>query len=270
MNLKDNAIPPRFENARDRLTYLLAEYKVGVMLAVGAVFVLIVSGRWEIPELPRGVREFLKAFAIGIVPAMFVTKLTIVDKFIPDPRVKVIEWCPDEDGKTIAVRPFKVPEDLWQDRKHEKGLPVLEPDGEVDAVVTSYEYDESLGIVKVRGASEDVADPASLMATNGKLDEIFNDLLDSKRELDEMHATLNLKQHEVERHVVNSLIAAVEHGVAFDGASEIIADDVWSEFDQKTRSDAQDDPKDRDHDRGEVIDQTPHRNGTAADGGTRR
>ena len=53
MNIGDrDIIPPKFEGGKDRVAYLLAEYKLGVSLAAAAGAVLLFTGRLGLPTLP--------------------------------------------------------------------------------------------------------------------------------------------------------------------------------------------------------------------------
>lgn len=227
-------IPPRFEDGRDRLAYLLAEYRLGVVAVALSLVALVASGNLGIPEIPPELKLVLQGVALGVIPAMFLAKLLIIDIFFPDPRRKVIEWNPyAEDEEGIGVRLWRVESGVWSERVHEQGMPVLEPDrGEADAIVTRFSYDEGLDRVSVRGVAEDIANPTDLKARNGKLDEIFTELTESKRELDHMRATGSLRQYQIEERTINSLIAAVEERVAFEpGATdEVLSEEMFDGF----------------------------------------
>lgn len=224
-------IPPRFEDGRDRLAYLLAEYRLGVVAVGLSVVALVASGNLGIPEIPPELKLVLQGVALGVIPAMFLAKLLIIDIFFPDPRRKIIEWNPyaeDEDG--IGIRLWRVESEVWSERVHEQGMPILEPDrGEADAVVTRFSYDDAVERVTVRGVAEDIANPTDLKARNGKLDEIFGELTESKRELDHMRATGSLRQYQIEERTINALIAAVEERVAFTpGATdEVLSEEMF-------------------------------------------
>lgn len=233
------SIPPRFDGARDRIAYLLAEYKIGVMFAAAALTVLVASGRVGIPEIPDWLELILRGVAIGIIPSMFVAKVAIIDRYFPDPRQKVVEWNPyGDDSEGIEIRHYWVETDLWRDRVHEEGMPVLNPDrGDTDAVVTRFEYDEALDRVRVRGINPEIADPTDLKARNGMLDAVFGELTDAKRELDHMRATGSLRQYQIEESTINALIAAVEERVAFEpGATEeIVSEELFEGFDEESK-----------------------------------
>jgi len=264
------SIPPRFEGARDRAAYLLAEYKIAVMFAAGALTILLASGRVGVPEIPPALELILRGVAIGIIPAMFLAKIIIIDRFFPDPREKVIEWNPyAEDSEGLEIRHWRVETDLWRDRVHEEGMPILEPDrGDTDAIVTRFEFDEALDRIRVRGVDPDIADPTDLKARNGMLDAIFGELTDAKRELDHMRATGSLRQYQIEESTINALIAAIEERVAFSpGATEeIVSDELFEGFDEESkRTDART-PEDLDRPTLSELEQTAEQ-AAATDGG---
>jgi hypothetical protein len=234
MRLSKDAVPPRFGGAADRITYLLAEYKLGVMLAAVAVLLLVATGRLGIPSLPSIVSNALLAVAIGIVPSMAAAKILIVDRYIPDPRVKVAELNLTEDESIVELRPYKVPRDLWDDRKHEQGEPAIEPDGPVDAIVQKYEYDNAIQQITVRGCNREIADPADIAITQNRLSAVYDDMLESKRELMKMKNTQRLRQQEIEENTVNALVAAVEEGTLFEPNGEILEREVWDSVDRET------------------------------------
>lgn len=265
----DNIIP-RFEDSRDRAAYLLAEYKLGVMLALGAVFILFASGRWELPEIPGWLALGLRGFALGIIPAMIGAKFFIIDPYMPDPRLKVVEWVPDENGNTLKVDGWRIPRSNWQEREHEEGMPILEPDGDIDAVVSRLEWDDAMSSLRVRGINPEIADPADLQSTEGKLDETFNDLLDAKRELSHMESTLKLRQQRVEEHTLNSIISTMEQGLNFDPAGELVEGEVFSSYGRDETTDKEDDDLIRSEDEMEPLFGPEEPAEAATDGGENR
>ncbi|GAA2772021.1 hypothetical protein GCM10010451_66350 [Streptomyces virens] len=215
-----NSIPPRFESHYDRLSYLLAEYKIGVYIAVLAVTALIVSGRLGIPEMPSGVAWALKWTAIGIIPAMVAAKVAIVDRWIPDPRKRILVVDLEDE---IDVTGKLCPQTVWS--KRETGEhPAIEPDrGMFDAIVTKFDWDDDLGRLEVEGGNEELV--LEVLTTQGKLDAVYGQLLEDSAKLDRLQAQQRLKTLEIEERIVNSLIAAVEHGLEFDpGTTEEIVD----------------------------------------------
>lgn len=231
MDVPSPSVPPRFDGASDRVAYLLAEYRMGVYAAAVTVAVLVLSGRWGVPTIPPWLSDWMVAFAIGILPSMAAGKILIVDKFIPDPRQKVLEIRLDDDRSLVEMRPHRVPSDLWGEREHEHGEPVLEPEGPVDAVVSRFEYDDALTQIRVRGMNRELADPVDMLVSQGRLGEIYSGLLETQREHQQLKTTLTLRQQQMEERLVNALVGAVEQGTAFEPSSDIIRDEMFSDVD---------------------------------------
>lgn len=229
VSLDEEAIPPRFEDTADRATYLLKEYKAGVYLAVAAGVALVLSGRLGLPTVPPLVVDWLYVLIIGIIPSMLVAKTTVIKWFVPDPRVRVLVLEYDRDDAILNTAAKKVPRDLWNERKHSHGMPVLEPDGAVDAIVTQYEYDAALEQITVRGANPELVDPVDLLATQGRLESLFNEMLEQSREYEHLKATLSLRQQEMEQRITNALVAAVEQGTTFEPASDVLETELYGE-----------------------------------------
>lgn len=202
------------EQLREGARFLLEEYKIAVYLTGAALLLLTLSGRLGLPEIPQFWSLVLIAHVVGLIPVILVAERTIVERFVPDPRELIIEADP-KGG--LSITPYRVPSRLWRDRTHTHELPVHSPEGTNYKIVSRYTQEE--GEIYVRGISEEIADPISIAYRDGRLEDIYEDLLDDRRELEHLRATANLKQHEIESHVVNSLVGAVEESVAFDPAS---------------------------------------------------
>jgi hypothetical protein len=108
-------------------------------------------------------------------------------------------------------------------------MPVLEPDGDTDAIVTQYEYDSSLEQVTVRGANPELVDPVDLLATQGRLEAVFNSMLKQSREYEHLKATQTLRQQKMERKITNALVAAVEKGTSFEPSSDVLETELYGD-----------------------------------------
>lgn len=255
LRIKDDALPPQFENIGDRFTYLLSEYKLGVYGAVLALIALFATGRLGIPSPPSWVASYLLMIALGIIPSMAVANQTIVKWFIPDPRQKVEVWKPDDKGRTISVEHHKIPTDLWNERRHmENGMPVLEPDGDTDAIVTDLEHDDALTQLRVRGVNSEIADPADIMATQGKLEEVYGTLLAEQRDFRNWRATLKHRVQEIESTVVNSHIAAIQKGTTFSAATDVVDEQIFGDYDVIEETAPKTYQEEADDDQPEVVD----------------
>jgi hypothetical protein len=240
-------VPPRWTSTADRVTYLLAEYRMGVYLALVAAVVLVATGRWSIPELPPQVGLALTGFAIGIIPATIIGKVAVVDRYMDSPKVNVAVVDP-QDG--VLVDAHEVPPGLWENRRRGEHPALRCRRGAVDWVVTEFEFLEDVSVLKVEGANPELADPVSIVATEGKLEEIYNDLLGDSKELTRLRATMKSKATRAEQAHANALLAAYEYGTSFNpgDTSSIVDADDWSD---KREADAEDKDPARSDDPGE-------------------
>lgn len=204
------------EQTRDAARFIFEEYKIAVYISGAALGVLLLSGRLGLPSIPRFWTLVLTAHVVGIIPTILIAERTIIDRFVPDPRELIIEADPHGG---LSITPHRVPSSLWRDRTHTHDLPVHNPEGTNYKIVSKYSLED--GEIFVRGISEEIADPISIAYRDGRLEEIYEELLDDRRELQHLKATANLQQHEIESHVVNSLVGAIEESVAFDPASSV-------------------------------------------------
>lgn len=247
--LVEDRVPPRWGDKWDRLTYLAAEYRMGVYLAALAVGALVVTGRWTVPELPPQLALGLQGFAIGIVPATVVGKVLIVDKFLSVERVRVAEVDPRDGARVDA---HMVPPSLWEERERGEHPAMRLQGGEgADWAVTRLEYLEDVGELHVEGCNPELADPTSLISRDGKLEEIYSELLDTAHEHVRLKATLQSKAQQVEEAHANALVASYEYATAYSpgDTAQIVDEDAWSDAmpDADDRDPARsDDPMGRD------------------------
>ena len=226
-------IPPRWSSNADRVVYLLAKYRAGVYIAGIGIILLFATGRLGIPELPPWVRTVLTGIVIGIVPSM-ILGVHIISRILPDPRVKVMEISTDPP----EIEPVRIPRRLWKEREVED-MPIWQINaGETEAVVTNVEHLEEVGKLKVRGLNPELADPTSIAARDGKLDKIFNELVENKRDLNAHQATEGLRQIEIEGRAFNAITEAVEKGTSINpGAFEEIIKEQQPDEPNRPRSD---------------------------------
>jgi len=211
--MTDISLPPQFEGTGDRIAYLLAEYRLAVYVALGAGALAVFTGRLGIPAVPSFVGLVLQITAIGIVPVT-VGAYVVVNRYVPDPRRDVLVLDPNQDGYTIGTA--QVPSELWSSREHVADKPVMHPAGKFDAVVTQLDYDDEINRLQVEGANPEIADPANVIATNGKLDETFGELDAAAADLERIKATATTRERNVEKRIINAVIGAVESGSSIE------------------------------------------------------
>jgi len=238
----------------DRVVEMLKSYRVGVYLCLISLTVLLVTGRWSVPDLPPWLAKALTGYAIGIIPATIIGKKVVVDRFIPDSRLRVMEWDVPETvdlGENTAltrldVEIWRVPQGLWDSRERGR-WPEWSPGGRVDAVVTEFDYDAEAHSLSVEGLNPEISNPADLAVRDGRLSQIYETLLDARRELTRVEATIEAKALEIESNDVNGLIEAVEHGAAFETDTL----DVLRDTDLPTRESTAEEHERPDSDEGE-------------------
>jgi hypothetical protein len=216
MNIGEDLHPPEGAVSKwDRLTYLLAEYKVGVMFTVLSAVVLIAAGRWSLPSLAPWQERLLKAFALGILPSIVLSKKAIVEPFVPDTRLDI--GVIDPDTLTLSIQ--KCSKGLW-DKRIRGFAPAYSPDaGVIDHYVTMFDYDEEAETLQVEGCNDEITNPLNIMARNGMLEYAFRDGLKAQSKLKELQATQEVRQLKADAQNVNDLLEAVEHSTRFGGSA---------------------------------------------------
>lgn len=227
-------VPPRFEDKADRITFLLSEYKEAVTLTLLAAIILFASGRLGLPEIPDWWVVVFEGVLIGTIPAAILSKALIIDRFIPDPRINV--GVIDLPNKAIWTK--KVTRNLWN-RRQSGELPVWEPeDGDLDYVVSKFDYLDDVGTLKVEGVNRELVDPLSMIVRDQHIEEIHEDLQYKAAELDRYKARERTRRIDYDQRIVSSLMAAVEHGLEFEpGTMESIQDDEQDKIEGSERID---------------------------------
>jgi len=211
----------------ERLSSLIKDWQIPVALIVICVTILIATGRWSIPQIPEWLQQALTVLAVGIIPATLAGKVAVVDRYLPDPRMDVLEVDP-ENG--MEITPWKVPSGLWDHRDRGRYPEFAPPAGPFDQVVTEISYDSEEESLSVEGCNPEIAEPVSIIARNGLLKEIYGSLQDDRAALSELQATLEAKALRIDQQNVNDLISAVEHGGRFGGSAwDEIQSEEWSE-----------------------------------------
>jgi hypothetical protein len=232
------------QETRSRIDYvvdLLAEYKIGVYLTIISVTVLVATGRWSIPSLAPWQERVLTGFSLLILPSIILGKKAIVEKFIPDTRYKVLEIDPD---RNMAIRGVKLGRRLWETRETGEYPAFAPPAGNIDFVVTSLTYHPSDedgpegAYLDVEGCNPEIANPVNLLALEGKLDDVYNELLIESKKLTQTEATLESKALEIDKLNVNAMMEAIEHGARFESdALSVIQSEPLGGSDDDDRGD---------------------------------
>lgn len=212
-------IKRQWATTRDRLTFLLSEYRIPVTLAAIAAAVGVATGTFETPALPAWLPLFATGVASGLIPAAVISTV-IVSKLVPDPRPRVLLIDPDPTASDgwIEIEKYAVPADVWDERNGGEIPPlnISNVPGSVDYVVTRLDWEENTQTLLVEGANEELADPLSIVARNQRLTETFENMLESQMELERYRANESRRAIEIEKETVNAVLAALDAGTSIN------------------------------------------------------
>jgi len=170
MDLPDSELLPAFPNDRDRVTYLLAKYRIPITITVLAGGVWFAALEPSLPTPTERQQAFATAWGILAVPTYWVG-LKIADYLYSEDWAFVGVTDPGEQER-YDLR--KVPPDLWEEATINGPTP-LEPDeGKADYVVTRYQYYEELDELEVRGVPKSGMTPAEATRYETRVDQYYD------------------------------------------------------------------------------------------------
>jgi hypothetical protein len=215
---------PTFRDDRDRLVYLLAEYRVTVSILAVLVSLWLIFFPPTLPEIPPEWLYFSGAFLL-ILPAGWIAGLKIAD-YLWTPDTVTVAVCDDspDDGEDYSV--FRVPKAVWQDKQTEGATPLYPENGSVDAVVTRWDWFEDTDRLIVRGVERSDLTPAEALEDRQKIEEYHDNHHELRRSYSRLKATLQSKITEVHDLVIMRMMEEQEEAqLAIDTKpSDIIGD----------------------------------------------
>lgn len=170
---------PTFASNKDRIVWLLGEWKWPLLAVVGG---LIVVYSWRRPDLPvpAWAGWFAVCWTLLALPA-WPFCLSQVRKVAGDPPgVKVgvvdpghINETQDVESGLRADGKF-VPEATWNNNTTVVGpSPIKTDDGNLDFIVTRWNWMDAVGELEVRGAERSELDPAEVLTNTERVDEYY-------------------------------------------------------------------------------------------------
>lgn len=167
---------PTFGSNKDRVTYLLAEYKIPIGFVAVALIIWMAAFTPSIPEPPEAMLAGAAAAGLLSFPAFFVAK-TVIGWFDTFDGVKVgVSHPGTEPVHTI----YQVPTEIWENAEIEEARPYADVDG-VDYVVTSFEWLDDIGELRVRGVDRAEMQPAEAWASADRVDQYYKHFLQTLR-----------------------------------------------------------------------------------------
>lgn len=184
---------PTFRDNRDRIVYLLAEYKLPIAITALAAGVWVVAYTPQLPEIPPEALWFSGGWAILALPG-YAFGLRVARYLYDPPWVRVAVADP---GTEEVYDAKKVPPDLWEDKTVVGASPLRPDDGPFDYVVTRWNYYEGIGELEVRGCERADMTPGEALETKERVDEYYEEHHTLKRQYSRLKATIATKATEI-------------------------------------------------------------------------
>lgn len=179
---------PTFRNNKDRLVYIIGEYKIPISVTVLSGLIWLAAFRPELPTPPASWLTFSAAAGILAVPS-FAVSLHVARWLDSDDYYKIGIM----DGGTSEIYDGKrCPPDLWHS-KTVMGATPLEPDNEdgaFDYIVTAWNYYGDIGELEVRGSEKSDLTPAEADETKVRVDEYYENYHELRRSYSRLKATV--------------------------------------------------------------------------------
>lgn len=229
---------PTFTSKWDRVTYLLAVYRLAIAVTVAASIIAVAAFDARVPTPPEWLVEFAIPAGILSVPAYFGWRV-VAKKVIAKISVRVIEY----NGPMEDDRVFQVPPKTWKAR--ETGvMDAYQPPGGDVYKVSELEWMDDVGQLRVEGVWPSIADPNDVYKSQARFDRVFIDLLKELMKAQAFSATVAEKGVEIYDESTKEQIALIEDGILPDGVDaaqkiEELEDEIEDTLDIDTIGDMQ-------------------------------
>ena len=206
---------PTFASNRDRVTFLVAEYRIPITA------MLIAGGLWaayfrpEVPTPPQYALDFSLAWGILALPSFIAGKMIV--KWLYHPDWVIVGIADPGENEIYDVK--KVPPELWNDKSIVNASP-LQPDGGViDAIVTKFEFYEDIGELEIRGCERADMTPADALTNAARVDEYYEHMHEYRRAYSRLKASVLDKCSEIHDLTIMTWMAEREQAEMVPGAS---------------------------------------------------
>lgn len=185
---------PTFSDNRDRIVYLLGEYRITVSVLGLALTIWLVFFTPSLPSIDPRIGWFIFGFALLLIPGWLLGKRLANWLYEPD-LVRVAVCDDDPDGGEYTA--YRVPTNMWTSKTTVGASPYRPENGRFDAVVTRWNHYEDIGEIEVRGAERADLTPGEALETVERVDEYYANHHELKRRYSRLKATLQSKVSEV-------------------------------------------------------------------------
>lgn len=210
-------IVPTFQNNKDRLVYLLAEYKIPLSVIALAAGVWAAAVRPELPTPSGRQLTFATLWGVLAFPTFYAQKR--IAEYLYSPDWVYVGITDPGDAEIYDVQ--KVPPELWE-RKQVVGANPLQPDdGVCDYVVVRYNYYEEIDELEVRGVEKEDMTPAEAIRYSSRVDEYYEHHHEVREAYASLKATLQRFTTQVHDDTLMRLAEEQEEAQLVPGTSPI-------------------------------------------------
>jgi hypothetical protein len=213
---------------KDRLVYLLAEYKYPLSITALAVGVWVA---WASPKLPTPTQRQLAFATIAggmSLPSYFVGLKIARYLFSPD-WVHVGIANP---GEKEIYDGWKVPPEMWGNKTVLGANPLSPDEGLFDYIIVDWHWYEELGELEVRGVAKSDMTPAEALRYENRVDEYYNHHHDVRRAYSHMKSTVQKYATEIHDATIMGMMEEREKAELAPGVSATdLIEEMESEMD---------------------------------------
>jgi hypothetical protein len=215
-----NELPPTFASNKDRVVYLLGEYRIPLsvmILAAGIWF------SWANPQLPEPPQELVDVSIACFILALPTYGFGLhVARYLFDPPGIVVAVADPgtngDDGPPAKYELQRVPAEIWEN-KSVVGASPLVPDEGADYVVTRFNWYEDIGELEVRGCDQEDLSPGDAWENAKRVDEVYLYHHEVRRAYSQLKATVHRYATEIHDATMMTLLAESEDATLAEGVS---------------------------------------------------
>ena len=201
---------PTFANKWDRITYLIAEYKVLVAGMIVGSGVWFVYANPQLPALPEWVGLVSTAWVLFAIPCYLAGK-------------KIALWLRNRNFVTVyhvnavdeSLEKYLVPPATWTEKTVEGPDPYPVNGGDAWAV-REWHHDEETDALAVRGVWLSEVEDTKLLTSQRHMEDIHDNLMQKERELSSVRDRISLMGNVVQEKGLNAAAEARERGTMLD------------------------------------------------------
>ena len=201
---------PTFATNRDRLTYLLGEYKVPLTVIVLAAGVWAVWASPQLPQPPDSWLAFSAAWGVLALPAYMVCR-------------RIVSWLHTRDWVTVyhinsvedTRKVYRVDPDVWAEKSVDGPAPYPVNGGSAWEV-REFEYLDDVEELRVKGTWMSATLDSNLVTSKAMMEDVHGFLVDGYMELSRLRARISRMGLEIQHALINEEAEARERGIMLD------------------------------------------------------